>query len=78
MLDIKFIRENKDIVIAGGVRANLYTVSRSTITDLDGATIGLTDGTSVLIDLTAAGHEWFIDSTPHDNAEFLTTLKQEA
>lgn len=40
------------------------------IADLEGATIGLTDGTSVLIDPTAAGHEWFIDPTPQDNAEF--------
>ena len=41
-----------------------------TIADLDGATIGLTEGTSVLIDRTAAGYGWFIDPTPQDNAEF--------
>ena len=41
-----------------------------TIADLDGATIGLTDRTSIVIDRTAAGREWFIDPTPHGNTEF--------
>jgi Ca2+-binding RTX toxin-like protein len=42
-----------------------------TIADLDGATLGLTDGTSVLIDRTAAGYGWFIDPTPFTNEEFV-------
>lgn len=40
------------------------------IADLEGATIGLTDGTSVLIDRTAAGYGWFVDPTLQDHAEF--------
>jgi len=58
---------------AGGLTAEQAAALASvhfTIADLEGATIGLTDGTSVLIDRTAAGYGWFIDVTPQDNAEF--------
>jgi len=41
-----------------------------TIADLEGATLGQADGTKIWLDGTAAGHGWFIDSTPQDNAEF--------
>lgn len=67
------VEEAKASWIASGLTAEQAATLSSTqftITDLDGAIIGLTDGTSVLIDRTAAGHEWFIDPTPHDNAEF--------
>ena len=59
--------------IASGLTAEQAATLSSlqvTIADLEGATIGLTDGTSVLIDRTAAGYGWFIDPTPQDHAEF--------
>ncbi|SPP66892.1 hypothetical protein NITLEN_90147 [Nitrospira lenta] len=40
------------------------------IADLEGATLGLTNGTTVRLDATAAGYGWFLDVTPKDNAEF--------
>lgn len=58
---------------ASGLTADQEAVLSSlhvAIPDLDGATIGLTTGTTVLIDRTAAGREWFIDPTPQDHAEF--------
>jgi hypothetical protein len=49
--------------------AALATV-QVTIADLDGATLGLTSGTTITIDPTAAGYGWFLDVTPVDDAEF--------
>jgi hypothetical protein len=42
------------------------------ITDLpdEEQLLGRVDGNTVYIDLNAAGHGWFIDTTPEDNAEF--------
>jgi hypothetical protein len=40
------------------------------IADLDAATLGLTVGNTITIDLTAAGYGWFVDVTPVDEAEF--------
>lgn len=67
------VQEARARWIASGLTVEQTTALASlhvTIADLDGATIGLTEGTSVLIDRTAAGHGWFIDPTPHTNAEF--------
>jgi predicted Zn-dependent protease with MMP-like domain len=40
------------------------------VDDLDGAILGQTQGVTVTIDSNAAGHGWFVDSTPQDNSEF--------
>ena len=40
------------------------------IADLTGLTLGQTTGTTVLIDINAAGYGWFVDTTPYDNSEF--------
>jgi hypothetical protein len=40
------------------------------ITDLAGLTLGSTSATAVQIDINAAGHGWFVDPTPSDDAEF--------
>ncbi|MCE5303777.1 MAG: hypothetical protein LLF97_11820 [Planctomycetaceae bacterium] len=40
------------------------------IASLDGATLGETAGTTILIDDDAAGYGWFVDSTPSDDAEY--------
>ena len=40
------------------------------ITDLPGARLGEADGTTIYLDVNAAGHGWFVDSTPGDNSEF--------
>jgi hypothetical protein len=41
------------------------------IVDLDGSTLGYTGGTTVQIDLDAAGIGWFVDITPSDDDEFI-------
>lgn len=40
------------------------------ITDLPGDLLGLAEGQTVYLDRDAAGHGWFVDPTPHDDAEF--------
>ncbi|PLX89359.1 MAG: hypothetical protein C0619_11450 [Desulfuromonas sp.] len=42
-----------------------------TIADLDGLLLGRTDDGEVTIDIDGAGHGWFVDSTPADDAEFV-------
>ena len=43
------------------------------IADLPGALLGLHTSTTIYIDIDAAGHGWFVDHSPHDNAEFSAT-----
>lgn len=40
-----------------------------TVASLDGVLLGLESGGSVLIDADAAGHGWYVDSTPFDNTD---------
>ena len=40
------------------------------IADLGGQVLGLTDGNTIVLDDNAAGHGWFIDSTPMDDSEY--------
>ena len=40
------------------------------IADLDGARLGEATNTTITLDVSAAGHGWFIDTTPEDNSEF--------
>jgi Ca2+-binding RTX toxin-like protein len=40
------------------------------ITDLSGLTLGQATGTTVLIDIDAAGYGWFVDTTPYEDSEF--------
>lgn len=41
--------------------------------DLPASALGSTTNTKITLDTTAAGYNWFIDSTPADNSEFLPT-----
>jgi hypothetical protein len=43
------------------------------ISDLAGTAVGSTQGSTITLDTTAAGYNWFIDPTPADNSEFLPT-----
>ena len=40
------------------------------VVDLAGATLGQVVGDTVYLDVNAAGHGWFIDTTPRDHSEF--------
>jgi hypothetical protein len=44
-----------------------------TFADLPGAAVGQTTGSNITLDTNAAGHNWFIDTTPWDNSEYLPT-----
>ncbi len=44
-----------------------------TLTDLPTGAIGQTTGTNITLDTNAAGNNWFIDTTPWDNSEYLPT-----
>jgi Matrixin len=41
--------------------------------DLAGTAVGQATGTNITLDTNAAGHGWFVDTTPDDNSEFLAT-----
>jgi hypothetical protein len=49
--------------------AVLATVSFE-VADLEGLALGHTSGTSITIDVSAAGHGWFVDATPYYDEEF--------
>jgi Matrixin len=40
---------------------------------LDGAVVAQATGSTITLDTNAAGHGWFVDTTPNDNEEFLAT-----
>ncbi|MCF8038750.1 MAG: hypothetical protein K9K79_05480, partial [Desulfohalobiaceae bacterium] len=42
------------------------------IADLEGDMLALAVDDTVIIDVDAAGHGWFVDDTPYDDAEFIT------
>ena len=44
--------------------------STVTIADLSGARLGAALGSSIVIDVNAAGYGWFVDPTPDQNEEF--------
>ena len=56
-------------LLAGETPIVLDTVNVR-ITDLSGDLLGLTVGETIYIDSDAAGHGWFVDDTPEDDAEF--------
>jgi hypothetical protein len=43
------------------------------LADLAGGAVGQTTGTTITLDTNAAGHNWYIDTTPWDNSEYLPT-----
>jgi Ca2+-binding RTX toxin-like protein len=44
-----------------------------TFADLDGPMLAQVNGNTVLIDIDAAGHGWFVDATPGEHSEFTVT-----
>ena len=57
---------------AGATQAQLATLAAITFTvaDLGGNAVGEHSAGHIVIDKDAAGHGWFVDSTPSDNSEF--------
>ena len=53
--------------LAGVVQANL------TFGDLAGSALGQSTGNTITLDTDAAGHGWFLDTTPWDNVEYVAT-----
>jgi hypothetical protein len=43
------------------------------IADLPGSMLGRANGSRITLDVDAAGHGWFVDATPWDDAEFTAT-----
>lgn len=69
------VRRWNTTVLTAAERALLRTVTVH-VGDLDGATLGLTGGTTVTIDRDAAGYGWFVDPTPRSDTEFHRTGDQ--
>jgi parallel beta-helix repeat protein len=59
-----------DRFMAAGYSSELFQYVDVSIADLPGATLGLATGTSIVIDVDAAGYGWFVDATPLDDSEF--------
>lgn len=57
-------------VITSGQQQYLKQIDIQVI-DLGGDTLGRAAGNIIYVDINAAGHGWFIDSTPADNNEFI-------
>jgi hypothetical protein len=53
--------------------ANINNNVSVTFSDLAGGAIGQAVGNTITLDTNAAGHNWFIDTTPWDNSEYLAT-----
>jgi hypothetical protein len=53
--------------------SNFLSLSNLSFADLPGAAVGQTTGTTITLDTAAAGYNWFIDTTPADNSEYLPT-----
>jgi hypothetical protein len=49
-----------------------------TIADLPGTEIGMTQNGAIEIDINAAGHGWFVDSTPNADEEFTAVAGQKS
>lgn len=59
--------------VAVGLDEQLFASVSYSIADLPGSTLGRADRSSIVIDSNAAGHGWFIDSTPLDDSEFFAS-----
>ncbi len=66
----KLIKVNKPA--SGNSVYDLNAIS-VTFDALKGSAVGQTVGSTVTLDTNAAGYNWFIDTTPADNSEFLPT-----
>ena len=58
--------------VSGSSSYDLNTIP-VTFADLSGSALGQTTGSTITLDTNAAGYNWFIDTTPTDNSEFLPT-----
>src|SRR6185369_443111 len=56
--------------VAAGAKAGTFKGVNVQIVDLPGSGLGLAAADTIWLDRDAAGHGWFIDSTPVYNAEF--------
>ena len=61
---------------AAGVDTSGLGSIQVNIADLSGATLGLASGHTIWLDDNAAGWGWFVDPTPHSDAEFTTPGNQ--
>jgi len=53
-----------------GIDAQLLSMVAFSIDDLPGSILGLARPQAISIDVNAAGHGWFVDTSPHDDREF--------
>jgi hypothetical protein len=69
------IKVNGKAVSGSTVYDSGYDMSAISVTfaDLAGGAVGQTVGSTITLDTSAAGNNWFIDTTPSDNSEFLPT-----
>jgi hypothetical protein len=63
----------RDFANANDLGERLNNISLS-VAELDGNVVGITDGSHITLDPTAAGLGWFVDSTPGDDSEFALLL----
>jgi glucose/arabinose dehydrogenase len=65
----------ESIIVSPEAKRRLDAV-RLDIADLPKNTLGMSSGNVVFIDINAAGHGWFVDQTPWEDSEFVSSLKK--
>ena len=72
--DPVMIKASKPATGDSGYSSGYNSASVSvTFADLASGALGQTTGSTITLDTTAAGNNWFIDLTPSDNSEYLPT-----
>jgi VCBS repeat-containing protein len=74
--DGTLVSSASDSVLGAGALANFTGVAGNVtlgVAALQAGALGQTTGTTIIFDDNAAGYNWFIDTTPADNSEFLPT-----
>ena len=59
-----------EILVGAGISADELSNINFQIADLTGRRLGQTLGNTITIDVNAAGHGWFVDTSPTDHHEF--------
>ena len=69
-LDAVLAAAKDRLAAAHGLDVSAFDGASLTLADLPGLALGKAQGPSLVLDSNAAGHGWYVDGTPGDDAEF--------
>jgi Calx-beta domain/FG-GAP-like repeat/Bacterial Ig domain/TLD len=73
---IATIKKWAELLGDGNARLDALGEVGIVIADLDGVALGFTVGNTIMIDIDAAGHGWFVDASPWESSEFLARIDE--